>query len=109
MDFYKSLIELVRKNKGLNEIVNSSAMSSTLAAELTLFVTVLLSLLLLRHFNPILMVVAVIVILAVLLSNMPASIKFKDEQTDSIDRMIFHGMFVLSLLVVILYWGVNLG
>ncbi len=39
---------------------------------------------------------------------MPLIPKFKIEQDDSLDKMIFYAVMVLGIVVVFVYWGGNL-
>ena len=45
---------------------------------------------------------------SVLIKNMPLIPKFKIEQDDSLDKMIFYAVMVLGIVVVFVYWGGNL-
>ena len=41
----------------------------------------------------------------VLISNIPLIPKFKIEQEDSLEKMIFYAVVTLAIIVVFLYWG----
>ena len=49
-----------------------------------------------------------LIVLVVLIKNMPLIPKFKIEQDDSLDKMIFYAVMVLGIVVVFVYWGGNL-
>ena len=44
----------------------------------------------------------------VLISNIPLIPKFKLEQEDSLEKMLFYAIITISILVAFLYWGGNL-
>lgn len=107
MGYYEKLLDLIRGIKDENEELSSSAVTSILTAELTLLVSILICLIMLRHLNLILMVVAVFFFLVIIITSMPLMIKVKNEQSDSFDRMSFHAIIALALLVIVVYWGVR--
>ena len=41
----------------------------------------------------------------VLISNIPLIPKFKIEQDDSLEKMLFYAIMVLGLIVIFMYWG----
>ena len=44
----------------------------------------------------------------VLISNIPLIPKFKIEQEDSLEKMLFYAIATLALIVTFMYWGGNL-
>ena len=73
--------------------VTNADVSGSITSEILLIVSLVLTCLLLRH---------------VLIKNMPLIPKFKIEQDDSLDKMIFYAVMVLGIVVVFVYWGGNL-
>ena len=103
-DFVKSLSKY--KDKVSRDPTTNEKVSGALAAEITLISTLLIASLLLRHINIVLTAVVVVVLAAVLITNLPLIHKVQSEMSDSLDKMIFYGVVTLGILVVILYWGV---
>jgi energy-converting hydrogenase B subunit G len=83
------------------------SVSSAVAAELTLILTILLLALLIRQVNLSLAILVVLILSVLLVSNMPLISKFKKEQDDSLEKMTFYGIITLGILVTIIYWGAN--
>ena len=52
--------------------------------------------------------VAVVIVAIVLINNIPLIPKFKLEQEDSLEKMLFYAVLVLGLIVIFLYWGGNI-
>ena len=44
----------------------------------------------------------------VLITNIPLIPKFKIEQEDSLEKMLFYAVVTLSIIIAFLYWGGNL-
>jgi energy-converting hydrogenase B subunit G len=49
-----------------------------------------------------------LILAIVLIYNIPLIPKVKMEQDDSLEKMLFYAIAVLSILVVFMYWGGNL-
>ena len=62
----------------------------------------------LRHVNVLLAGLVTFILAIVLISNIPLIPKFKIEQEDSLEKMIFYAVVTLSIIVVFMYWGGNL-
>ena len=93
------------KKKVVKDSVTNESVSSALAAELTLISTLLIAVIMLRHFNTILAVVIVLGLGLFLITNMPIIPKIKREQDDSLDKMMFYTILTLGILITIVYWG----
>lgn len=87
--------------------VTNADVSGSITSEILLIVSLVLACLLLRHIH-ILLAGLTLIILVVLIKNMPLIPKFKIEQDDSLDKMIFYAVMVLGIIVVFVYWGGNL-
>ena len=107
MGLYDKLIDSFTdfKDKLSNDSHTNESVSSSLAAELTLISTILLMVFMTRHINLILSIVVVLVSIVLLVTNMPLIPKFKREQSDSLEKMIFYAIITLGILVTIIYWG----
>jgi energy-converting hydrogenase B subunit G len=64
--------------------------------------------LLLRHVNVLLSGLVAFILAIVLISNIPLIPKFKIEQEDSLEKMLFYAIVTLALIVTFMYWGGNL-
>jgi len=109
MGLYDKLINSLanlKENLSHDGFTNESV-SSALAAELTLISTILLIALLIRHINLALAIILVIVSSVLLVTNMPLIPKFKSEQGDSLEKMIFYVIITLGILITIIYWGTS--
>ena len=84
------------------------AVSGSITSEILLIVSLVLTCLLLRHVHILLSGLVTLIVLVVLIKNMPLIPKFKIEQDDSLDKMIFYAVMVLGIVVVFVYWGGNL-
>ncbi len=88
--------------------VTNADVSGSITSEILLIVSLVLTCLLLRHVHILLSGLVTLIVLVVLIKNMPLSPKFKIEQDDSLDKMIFYAVMVLGIVVVFVYWGGNL-
>lgn len=68
----------------------------------------LVSAVLLRHINILLAGLVLLILTIVLISNIPLIPKFKMEQEDSLEKMIFYAIVTLSIIIAFMYWGGNL-
>lgn len=88
--------------------VTNADVSGSITAEIFLIVSLILAAILLRHVNVLLAGLVTLILSVVLISNIPLIPKFKMEQDDSLERMLFYAILVLSIIVVFMYWGGNL-
>ena len=88
--------------------VTNADVSGSITAEIFLIVSLILAAILLRHVNVLLAGLVTLILAVVLISNTPLIPKFKMEQDDSLERMLFYAILVLSIIVVFMYWGGNL-
>ena len=51
--------------------------------------------------------VAVLVLAVILVTNMPLIPKFKMEQDDSLNKMIFYAILTLAIIITFIYWGAS--
>jgi energy-converting hydrogenase B subunit G len=87
--------------------VTNADVSGSITAEIFLIVSLILSAILLRHISVLLAGLVTFILAIVLISNIPLIPKFKIEQEDSLEKMIFYAVLTLSIIVVFLYWGGN--
>ena len=88
--------------------VTNADVSGSITAEIFLIVSLILAAILLRHVNVLLAGLVTLILAVVLISNIPLIPEFKVEQDDSLERMLFYAILVLSIIVVFMYWGGNL-
>ena len=88
--------------------VTNADVSGSITAEIFLIVSLILAAILLRHVNVLLAGLVTLILAVVLISNIPLIPKFKMEQDDSLERMLFYAILTLSIIVVFMYWGGNL-
>ena len=69
------------------------------------YYSTLIAALLLRHISIVLTAVVILILLVLILSNLPISIKFFQEQDDSIEKMTFYAILCLGIIVSLVYWG----
>ena len=110
MKLYDQIFDVVKQFKKLFSPgpVTNEDVSGSLTAEIFLIVSLVLSAILLRHVNVLLAGLVTLILAIVLISNIPLIPKFKIEQEDSLEKMIFYAVVTLSILVVFMYWGGNL-
>ena len=63
---------------------------------------------LLRHISVLLAGLVTLILAVVLISNIPLIPKFKIEQEDSLEKMLFYAVVTLAIIVTFMYWGGNL-
>lgn len=95
------------QSKTENETVSGVSTASYLASELVVIVSILITSILLRKINLILMIVGILCVFAIILTNMPIMPKLRRAQNDSLNNMMFYALVVLAALVAIFYWGVK--
>ena len=88
--------------------VTNADVSGSLTAEIFLIVSLVLSAILLRHVNVLLAGIFTLILAIVLIYSIPLIPKFKIEQEDSLEKMLFYAIITLALIVVFMYWGGNL-
>ena len=110
MKLYDQIFDVVKQFKKLFSPgpVTNADVSGSITAEIFIIVSIVLSAILLRHVNVLISGLATLVLAIVLISNIPLIPKFKIEQEDSLEKMLFYAVVTLSIIVVFLYWGGNL-
>ena len=107
MKLYDQIFNVVKKFKELFSPgpVTNADVSGSLAAEIFLIVSIVIASLLLRHINVLLAGLVTLILAIVLIFSIPLIPKFKIEQEDSLEKMLFYAIIVLGLIVIFLYWG----
>ena len=110
MKLYDQIFDVVKQFKKLFSPgpVTNADVSGSITAEIFLIVSLVLSAILLRHVNVLLAGLVTLILAIVLISNIPLIPKFKIEQEDSLEKMIFYAIITLSIIVVFMYWGGSL-
>lgn len=110
MKLYDQIFNVVKQFKKVFSPgpVTNADVSGSITAEIFLIVSLLLAILLLRHISILLAGFVAIVIAFVLITNIPLIPKFKMEQEDSLEKMLFYAVVTLGIIVAFLYWGGNL-
>jgi energy-converting hydrogenase B subunit G len=110
MKLYDQIFNVVKQFRKLFSPgpVTNADVSGSITAEIFLIVSLVLSTILLRHVNFLLAGLVALILAIVLISNIPLIPKFKIEQEDSLEKMIFYAVVTLAILVTFLYWGGNL-
>ena len=85
--------------------VTNADVSGSITAEIFLIVSLVLATLLLRHVNVLIAGLFALIVVVVLIVNIPLIPKFKIEQEDSLDKMLFYSMVTLAIICSLLYWG----
>ena len=107
MKLYDQIFDVVKKFKELFSPgpVTNADVSGSLTAEIFLIVSLVIASLLLRHISVLLAGLVTLILAIVLITNIPLIPKFKIEQDDSLDKMLFYAIVVLGLIVIFMYWG----
>jgi energy-converting hydrogenase B subunit G len=110
MKLYDQIFDIVKQFKKLFSPgpVTNADVSGIVTAEIFLIVSLVLSTILLRHVNVLLAGLAALIVTIILISNIPLIPKFKIEQEDSLEKMIFYAVVTLAIIITFLYWGGNL-
>ena len=110
MKLYDQIFGVVKQFKKLFSPgpVTNADVSGSITAEIFLIVSLVIAAMLLRHVNVLLAGLVTLILAVVLISNIPLIPKFKMEQDDSLEKMLFYAVVTLSILVVFMYWGGNL-
>ena len=110
MKLYDQIFNVVKQFRKLFSPgpVTNADVSGSITAEIFIIVSLILAAILLRHVSVLLAGLVTFILAIVLISNIPLIPKFKIEQEDSLEKMLFYAIMTLSILVVFLYWGGNL-
>ena len=110
MKLYDQIFDIVKQFKKLFSPgpVTNADVSGIVTAEIFLIVSLVLSTILLRHVNVLLAGLAALIVTIILISNSPLIPKFKIEQEDSLEKMIFYAVVTLAIIITFLYWAGNL-
>ena len=110
MKLYDQIFDIVKQFKKLFAPgpVTNADVSGIVTAEIFLIVSLVLSAVLLRHVSILLAGLVTLILTIILISNIPLIPKFKIEQDDSLEKMLFYAIVTLAILGVFLYWGGNL-
>lgn len=110
MKLYDQIFEVVKQFRKLFSPgpVTNADVSGSITAEIFLIVSLVLATMLLRHISILLAGLVALILTIVLISNIPLIPKFKIEQEDSLEKMLFYAVLTLAIIVTFLYWGGNL-
>ena len=110
MKLYDQIFNVVKQFRKLFSPgpVTNADVSGSITAEIFLIVSIVLAVILLRHVSVLLAGLATLVVAIVLITNIPLIPKFKIEQEDSLEKMLFYAVVTLSIIIAFLYWGGNL-
>ena len=110
MKLYDQIFGVVKQFKKLFSPgpVTNADVSGSITSEIFLIVSLVLASVLLRHVNVLLAGLVAFILAIVLISNIPLIPKFKIEQEDSLEKMLFYALITLSIIIAFLYWGGNL-
>ena len=110
MKLYDQIFDVVKQFRKLFSPgpVTNADVSGSITAEIFLIVSLVMSAILLRHVNILLAGLVTFILAIVLISNIPLIPKFKIEQEDSLEKMLFYAVVTLAIIVTFMYWGGNL-
>ena len=110
MKLYDQIFNVVKQFRKLFSPgpVTNADVSGSITAEIFLIVSLVLAVILLRHVNVLLAGIVALILAVVLISNIPLIPKFKMEQEDSLEKMLFYAIITLVIIVTFMYWGGNL-
>lgn len=110
MSLYDRVFDVVKQFRKLFSPgpVTNADVSGSITAEIFLIVSLVLATILLRHINVLLVGLVALIVTVVLIINIPLIPKFKIEQEDSLDKMLFYSIVTLAIICVIMYWGGNI-
>ena len=110
MKLYDQIFNVVKQFRKLFSPgpVTNADVSGSITAEIFLIVSLVISAILLRHVNILLAGLVTFILAIVLISNIPLIPKFKIEQEDSLEKMLFYAVVTLAIIVTFMYWGGNL-
>ena len=100
MSLYDRIFDVVKQFRKLFSPgpVTNADVSGSITAEIML----------LRHVSVLLAGLIALIAAVILLVNIPLIPKFKLEQEDSLDKMLFYAIVTLAIIGAIMYWGGNL-
>ncbi|WP_405283592.1 hydrogenase [Methanobrevibacter sp.] len=109
MKLYDQIFDIVKQFKKLFSPgpVTNADVSGSITAEIFLIVSLVLAAILLRHVNVLLAGLVTLILAVVLIANIPLIPKFKIEQEDSLEKMLFYAIITLAIIVTFMYWGGN--
>lgn len=109
MKLYDQIFNVVKQFRKLFSPgpVTNADVSGSITAEIFLIVSLVMASILLRHVNVLLAGLVTLILAIVLISNIPLIPKFKIEQEDSLEKMLFYAVVTLAIIVTFLYWGGN--
>ena len=109
MKLYDQIFGVVKQFKKLFSPgpVTNADVSGSITAEIFLIVSLVLAAILLRHVNVLLAGLVTLILAVVLIANIPLIPKFKIEQEDSLEKMLFYAIITLAIIVTFMYWGGN--
>ena len=109
MKLYDQIFNVVKQFKKLFSPgpVTNADVSGSITAEIFLIVSLVLAALLLRHISILLAGLVTLILAVVLISNIPLIPKFRIEQEDSLENMLFYAVITLAIIVTFIYWGGN--
>ncbi|MBQ7929261.1 MAG: hydrogenase [Methanobrevibacter sp.] len=109
MKLYDQIFNVVKQFKKLFSPgpVTNADVSGSITAEIFLIVSLVLAALLLRHISILLAGFVTLILAVVLISNIPLIPKFRIEQEDSLEKMLFYAVVTLAIIVTFIYWGGN--
>ena len=107
MRLYDQLFYVVKRFKKLFSPgpVTNEDVSGSITAEIFIIVSIVIASLLLRHVNVLLAGLVTLILAVVLITRIPLIPKFKIEQEDSLNKMLFYAVITLGFIVIFLYWG----
>ena len=107
MKLYDQIFDVVKQFKKLFSPgpVTNADVSGSITAEIFLIVSLVLAAILLRHVNVLLAGLVTLILAVVLIANIPLIPKFKIEQEDSLEKMLFYAIITLAIIVTFMYWG----
>ena len=110
MNLYDKIFDVVKQFRKLFSPgpVTNVDVSGSISAEIFLIVSLILATLLLRHIIILLAGLLALITAIILIVNIPLIPKFKIEQEDSLDKMLFYSILTLAIICVVMYWGGNL-
>ena len=110
MKLYDQIFNVVKQFRKLFSPgpVTNADVSGSITAEIFIIVSLVLASLLLRHISVLLAGLVTLILAVVLISNIPLIPKFKIEQEDSLEKMLFYAVITLAIIVTFIYWGGNL-
>ncbi|WP_407413949.1 hydrogenase [Methanobrevibacter sp.] len=107
MKLYDQLFYVVKRFKKLFSPgpVTNADVSGSITAEIFIIVSIVIASLLLRHVNVLLAGLVTLILAVVLITSIPLLPKFRIEQEDSLNKMLFYAVITLGFIVIFLYWG----